>query len=233
MERFDCKKKKSKDKGNKMKKLTLTALATGFITCALFSHQAHATPLPPGGIVVPGPGTGQPPAGATLVASLLNQPFSTPTFSGTVSSFVYSSDPANPYGGLDFVYVIHSNATSRDRITRIGIGDFAGLLTDVVQNINGVTSAPAIRASRSFGNGDVVDFDFTLPPGRNTYFFDVRTNGTTYHVDTVGISDHTGTTAAALLPGTGVPDGGTTVALLGIALAGVEGVRRMFRARKT
>jgi hypothetical protein len=30
-----------------------------------------------------------------------------------------------------------------------------------------------------------------------------------------------------------VPDGGTAVALFGIALAGVGGVRRMFRARKT
>ena len=30
-----------------------------------------------------------------------------------------------------------------------------------------------------------------------------------------------------------IPDGGTTVALLGIALAGVGGVRRMFRTRKT
>jgi len=29
-----------------------------------------------------------------------------------------------------------------------------------------------------------------------------------------------------------VPDGGSTVALLGVALAGIEGVRRMFRARK-
>jgi VPDSG-CTERM motif len=33
--------------------------------------------------------------------------------------------------------------------------------------------------------------------------------------------------------GQNVPDGGTTVALLGIALAGLEGVRRMFRARKS
>jgi VPDSG-CTERM motif len=32
---------------------------------------------------------------------------------------------------------------------------------------------------------------------------------------------------------TSAPDGGSAVALLGIALAGVEGVRRMFRARKT
>jgi VPDSG-CTERM motif len=215
-----------------MKKLVLTALATGFITCALFSHQAHATPLPPGGLVVPGPGTGQPPPGSTLVASLLNQPFSTTTFSGNISTFVYSGDPANPNGGLDFVYVIHSDATSRDAITHLGIGNFAGLLTDVVQNFNGAGSAPAIRATRSL-NGDVVDFDFNLPRGRNTFFFNVRTNGTTYHVDTVGISDHTGTTANALLPGTGVPDGGTTVALLGIALAGVEGLRRRFRARKT
>jgi hypothetical protein len=30
-----------------------------------------------------------------------------------------------------------------------------------------------------------------------------------------------------------IPDGGTTVALLGIALAGIEGARRMFRARKS
>jgi VPDSG-CTERM motif len=216
-----------------MKKLTLTALATGFITCALFSHQAHATPLPPGGLVVPGPGTGQPPPGSTLVASLLSQPFTAATFSGTISSFVYSGDPANPNGGLDFVYVIHSNATSANAITHLGVGSFAGLLTDVVQNINGVGSAPAIRATRSFGGGDVVDFDFNLPRGRNTYFFNVRTNGTTYHTDTVGISDHSATTANALVPGTGVPDGGTTVALLGIALAGVEGLRRRFRARKT
>jgi hypothetical protein len=211
-------------------KTTLAILATSFISCALFSQQAHATPLPPGGTVVPGLGTGQPPPGSTLVASLLAQSFSTPTFSGTVDSWVYSGDPANPNGGLDFVYVVHNSGTSSDAIMSIGIGSLGGFLTDVVQDINGV-SFPAVDARRS-GSGNVVNFDFELIPGTQTYFLVIRTDATTYHTDTVGIVDHSGTSANALLPGT-APDGGTTVALLGIALGGLEGVRRIFRARKS
>jgi len=42
----------------------------------------------------------------------------------------------------------------------------------------------------------------------------------------------TGAQGTILVPGNTVPDGGSTVALLGVALAGLEGLRRIVRLRK-
>jgi hypothetical protein len=54
--------------------------------------------------------------------------------------------------------------------------------------------------------------------------------------DQTGFIDITAGAANVLLEGatitTSVPDGGSTIALLGVALGGIEGVRRMLRARK-
>ena len=54
--------------------------------------------------------------------------------------------------------------------------------------------------------------------------------------DQTGFIDITAGAANVLLEGatitTSAPDGGSTIALLGVALGGIEGVRRMLRARK-
>ena len=54
--------------------------------------------------------------------------------------------------------------------------------------------------------------------------------------DQTGFIDITAGAANVLLEGatitTSVPDGGSTIALLGVALGGIEGARRMLRARK-
>jgi hypothetical protein len=63
------------------------------------------------------------------------------------------------------------------------------------------------------------DGSITVPAGDQTGFIDI----------TAGVAN-------VLLEGatitTSVPDGGSTIALLGVALGGIEGVRRMLRARK-
>jgi hypothetical protein len=96
----------------------------------------------------------------------------------------------------------------------------------------------------TYGSGPVITGEhiFLLVKDGNQdpsyYFFDITTwNGT----ETLNLSgfwpDQGAISHVAIYTcppggGNGVPDGGSTVALLGVALGGLEAVRRMLRARK-
>ena len=58
----------------------------------------------------------------------------------------------------------------------------------------------------------------TVPPGDQTGFIDITAGAANILLESATVSS--------------VPDSGSAVALLGIALAGIEGVRRAFRARR-
>ncbi len=213
-----------------MKKSILALLAVGLL-CGLTSQQLQATPLPPGGAVAPAIGFVDPMA--TAVCSMVGA-FASGDIQGTVESWVFSGDTFNPFGGLTFVYRINSAPTSTDTISSLGISGFAGLLADVVQDPAGGAFASAI-ADRSL-DGNTIGWNFLgggrIPAGASSFYLIVRTDGTTYHTGTAGVSDGTGATASPVcLPGA-VPDGGSAVALLGIGLAGIEGLRRRLQARK-
>ena len=70
------------------------------------------------------------PASGALVASELI-PFSSAFYSGTLLSQVYAGDPANPFGGLTFSYVLANNPTSLDALERFTAVNFTGFLADV------------------------------------------------------------------------------------------------------
>ena len=103
-------------------------------------------------------------------------------------------------------------------ISQIGNHGFLNITGDInLSNITYAGTNPDLVALRNAGSAsDVLDFTFNpaVP-------LSVLRNGPGSH-DT----SFSGTI-------TTVPDGGTSVALLGIALAGIGGVGRMFRARKT
>ena len=103
-------------------------------------------------------------------------------------------------------------------ITQVGTGGNLNISGQAnLSNITyGGTNADLVALRNAGSGGDVLSFQFipAVPltqlrngPGPNQTSF-------------------SGTVAS-------IPDGGSAVALLGIALAGIEGVRRMFRARKS
>ncbi|MFZ3375642.1 MAG: VPDSG-CTERM sorting domain-containing protein [Chthoniobacterales bacterium] len=63
------------------------------------------------------------------------------------------------------------------------------------------------------------DSSITVPAGDQTGFIDITAGAANVLLEGATIT-------------TSVPDGGSTIALLGVALGGIEGVRRMLRARK-
>jgi hypothetical protein len=227
-----------------MKKMILALMV--IVTCY---YNAQATPLPPGGSgVIPSPNPGLP--GAALLASHVGVAWMTPggLVHGTATTAVYS-DPTNVFGAgdLTFVYQVTNDMSSVDGIARLTMINFAGFLTDVQMTLAGPVipggifalgsaGAAAFSADRS-ALGDTVGFNFpmgspnNIHPGDTSWVMIIQTNATHFTDGFLFAIDGGVATIAAFGPTT-VPDGGSAVALLGIALAGLEGVRRMFRGRK-
>jgi hypothetical protein len=89
-------------------------------------------------------------------------------------------------------------------------------------NLTGITYSglnPDLRALAHIGSASNT-LDFTFNPGISLFM--LRNAG-----------QHNTTFSGTVTAGSSTPDGGASVALLGIALAGVGGVRRILRARKT
>jgi hypothetical protein len=213
------------------------------LTFVVFSGPAKALILPPGGSGPPDDLTGDL-AGATELAFHVAEPFVTNTglTSGTVTTSVFS-DPLNTFGAgdLTFVYQVHNSAASMDSIGRVTAINFTGFMTDVGFTLAGGAipgghyvdgSKTPVLVDRSIF-GDTVGFNFAaldFSPGTTSLTLIIETNATQFAPGVFNIIDGGVASVDAFEPT--VPDGGTTVALLGIALAGLEGVRRMFRARK-
>lgn len=230
-----------------MKRKILAGLAAG--ACALATLPASAGPgvlLTPGtsDLFLPPSGAGIPTisGGATIVASLLAQPYVSSSLMGTLDSWVISGDTSNPFGGLTFVYQIHNGAM--DAVTGIGIGIFPGFATAVGNSTGGGPLAPvvggtdAFSATRSAGPGNDVSFAFvtsapysTVAPGTSSSYLVVETDAKVWTGSTAGLTDHTGATALDLAPiAPSVPDGGSTMMLLGAALSGIALLRRKLTA---
>jgi len=92
---------------------------------------ASAAPLLVG--VPLSPVSGEPEPSAVPPAVLVDtttQAFSAaPLYSGVLTSTVLS-DPANPLGGLTFIYELSNDLVSLDLIQRLTVNSFAGLLVD-------------------------------------------------------------------------------------------------------
>lgn len=234
-----------------MKRQILAGLAAG--VCALATLPASAatsgTPLAPGSsdltLALSGAATPDLTGGA-IVTSLLGQPYVSGSLMGTLDSWVISGDAGNPFGAgaLTFVYRINNGAL--DAVTGIGIGIFPGFSTDVGNNVAGgsglaalVGSTGAFSATRSAGPaGNNISFAFvssapysTVASGTSSSYLVVETNAKVFTTSSAGLTDHTGATALDLAPiAPSVPDGGSTMLLLGAALSGIALLRRKMTA---
>jgi VPDSG-CTERM motif len=196
---------------NSMKTLSktiLTVLATGLLSCALFCPQAQA---------------------ALMTGAI--------TFAGTVSLDTSSA------GTATMVTAWHGLATGGLPAVQSHDGSFNGFVT----NGDGVT----FHSPWSFNSGPLTNFwsvdGFTF----NLTISSITTQGGgAVTVDGTGTitgnmfdptpgswhfttQDPAAASQFSFSAATGtVPDGGSAVALLGIALAGIEGARRVLRARK-
>ena len=189
-------------------KTILTLLVIGLVSCGLFSQQAQAVPIT-GGISLAG--------GYTVNTGNLN---TATAFTSFPSVLVFSV--SGSYSG-------------------VGTG-----LSSPVVTMSGFTFnpfGPAVIPLWTFmSGGNTYSFDLTvlssrLQPGDNS--LTLKGTGTlhiTGFTDTAGSWLFTANQAVDTFTFSSsngaVPDSGSAVALLGIALAGIEGVRRALRGRR-
>jgi hypothetical protein len=144
-------------------------LVSGLLAIGLVASipSAKATILAPGGFGAPDALTEL----GTLIATTGVQPWlltdatGENRAAGTYQARVYSGNPTNPFGGLDFLFQFSNAAASLDTIRRATTSSFAGWLTDVGTALNlgaGTSTLPDI-VDRSL-NGAVVGFTWVFPP---------------------------------------------------------------------
>jgi hypothetical protein len=213
-----CKKKKPKNgKTINMKKIILALLATGFISCALVSQQVQAATV-----------TGDIDFGGKVA-------FDTKSLKTATKVVTWSTIPPAPLmAGFSTV-----TGVSGDFATYVNVGDAAAMAqpwtfspstpTLSLWSVGGFTfdlaSSTIVTQTTTLlyitGVGTITGNGFD--PTEGTWSF------TSYSYNGSGAPENhfhffANTTA--------VPDGGSAVALLGIALAGIEGARRLIRSRK-
>ena len=190
-------------------KTILTLLVIGLVSCGLFSQQAQAVPIT-GGISLAGGYT---------------------TNTGDV-------DTATAFASFPFVLVIGVSGS----YTGVGTGLSSPSVTMNPFTFNPF-NGPITPLWTFMSAGSTYSFDLTaltsiLQPGDDT--LTLKGTGTlhiTNFTDTVGSWVFTANQAGDTFSfsssnAAAVPDSGSAVALLGIALAGIEGVRRALRAHR-
>jgi hypothetical protein len=189
-------------------KTILTLLVIGVVSCGLFSQQAQAGPIV-GGISLAGSYT---------------------TNTGNVNT-------ATAFTSFPFVVV----ASVSGSYTGVPTGLSSPVVTMTPFTFNPF-SAPVTPLWTFMFAGSTYSFDLTvlssrLQPGDNT--LTLKGTGTlsiTGFDPTPGAwvftANQLGNTFSFSSSNAAIPDSGSAVALLGIALAGIEGVRRALRARR-
>ena len=174
-------------------------LAIGFISCALFSEQAQATPIT-GGITFFGTVTLDGDANtATMVTAYLG-------LGGTGSPFVASADGSfTGLAGFAATFAVPWSFNSGPVANFWSVDGFV---------FNLIASSITVQAGGSLivdGTGTITGPGFDATAG--SWHF------TTQNPSAEGVFSFSGATGA-------VPDGGSAVALLGLALVGIEVLRR-------
>ena len=201
---------------------------------------AFAAPLVKAGPLVPlGPGgsvasVGAPvPVGGGVIASKTVTVTSLPDglFDATLTSLVWAGDPSNPYGGLDFIYILTNEAVSADENARLTINNYAGFLTDVgFQTPGGGVAPTTIDRSGVLNLGNVLGFNFNsdgfgvLLPGQTSAVLVVQTNAPAYRNATASVINSDSANLPTYAPAV-VPEPSTLV-LFGSALFGLVCVIR-------
>jgi hypothetical protein len=141
------------------------------LLCAVFlsvlvvsAQSSFATMLTPSSAII-APGEADPGVGAVVVGGGLPIPFLAASYSGTLTSTVWTNDPANPFGldKLTFTYVIANDAGSAHELHRFTISSFDNFQTDVSYSTTLPAGIAPLFIDRSPGLGDVVGFSYPTP----------------------------------------------------------------------
>jgi hypothetical protein len=91
-------------------------------------------------------------------------PFSSPTYSGTLTSVVINEGAANPLGGLTFTYLLANDAGSAHPLDRLTVNGYSGFSTDASYQVP-ATGVPPTLINRTVA--DVMGFTFAdvIGPG--------------------------------------------------------------------
>lgn len=238
-----------------LSKTILTVLATGVISCGLLSQQAQAFAVPlftdnlahlsanssnsitVGDKVFNGFSfqtaglTGFDASGVIVTATVDGSGTYFLTYTGTLGALVSAAGPS--LADLLLRYTVTATAGQIGMIDQSFAGGIAplgaGFLTiDETASFGGIV----------YGNSHLEINDFSDPPveGDNLFINPAQTILNVSKDMGYAISATTGGLVSISIVTQSfhqtVPDGGSAVALLGIALAGIEGARRIFRARK-
>ncbi len=213
-------------------------ILVGILTLGMgLGAQAVSVPLAPATLVpLAGAVTTTVGGTATLVDSLIGALYGpTPgaaSINGTVNSFVYSGDVNNPYGltGLTFVYRVFNDSSSIGVVEHLTVNNYDAFLVSVGTDASVGTDDP-LSVNRSL-LGTPVSFNFgfsgaaALMPGQSSHLLILQTSATRYERQIGAVIDGASANVFILGPTVSVPDGGMTVALLGLALGGLGLIRR-------
>lgn len=163
---------------NSLRALVFTLALLGALTLQS-SRSAVAAPLSPFGTQLPAVGELEPIAGS--VEATMTTIFSSPTFSGTLTSTVLSGDTSNPFGGLTFTFLLSNDLVSPHPLGRLTLNGWDGWLTDVSFALDSTGVRPAI-ANRPVA--DVIGFTFMdiigeglVPAGKSSKLLVIQTDG--------------------------------------------------------
>ncbi|MDB6032606.1 MAG: hypothetical protein JWM16_2944 [Verrucomicrobiales bacterium] len=207
-----------------MKRTKLFLLA--FSAASLIATQVQATPIVIGTTVVPNASVLD--GSATLLNSLSANYSVTPinggTYQGTLNSYVYQESAVfNPLGGLTFVYQVFNGPNSASIIEHVTVNGYNSLFV-ADTSFSGLIAPTTVNWS--FGN--VMSFNFATPfipgPNGNSGLLIVRTTAHSALANTAGVIDGTAAGTFALAPS--VPDGGSTLALMGGVVLALGAMRR-------
>lgn len=182
------------------------------------TRPAVAAPLSPFGTQLPAVGELEPIAG-TIEATMTTL-FSTPTFSGSLTSTVLSGDTSNPFGGLTFTFLLSNDLVSPHPLGRLTLNGWDAWLTDVSFALDSTGVRPAI-ANRPVG--DVIGFTFMdiigeglIPAGKTSKLLVIQSNAPDFVENLASVIDGSVATTPSYSP---VPEPATMGLMVAGALA--------------